>query len=82
MNDSNLQKMVLKKYYDLRNEHKVILSQPDFDGKLSQNEIWRISFYLFQKGLIEWIPVEWNSTGIGKITALGIDSIERQTVNQ
>lgn len=78
MNESELQLHILQKYYDRRKELKVILSPDDFGGHISQNEIWRVSLYLCQKGQIEWTSLEWNS-GVGKITAIGVDVIGKAT---
>ncbi|MDD2464462.1 MAG: hypothetical protein PHI97_10745 [Desulfobulbus sp.] len=78
MNDTELQGIVLHKYYERRREDMFCPTPDDFSGQLSMQEILAISKQLGEQGLIEWksiSPLE-EETGYGKISSPGIDKIE------
>lgn len=53
MNDQQLQKALLKKYYERRTDGFIKLNTKDFDNFISDEEIRRISKILREKNLID-----------------------------
>src|SRR5690242_13850079 len=73
--DTELQNIVLQEFYDHRSEdwHNPVANVSD--GDRAKATI-RVSEQLRQHGLIEWKGLQGALTGMGKITAFGIDAIE------
>jgi hypothetical protein len=79
MTDGELRGLLLEKYYQRRKERLIGLAPPDFDGKLSEQEILNIAGQLADGGLIHWRPNRGHGGiggGMGTITAAGVDVVE------
>jgi len=83
MKDTELRAIILQKYYDLRERGSVQLIEIEEDKNFpikDRQEIGRICGQLAENKLIEWSPTKMRGFivgGIGKITASGVDVIER-----
>jgi len=80
MSDSELRKLVLKKYYDRRREGFIDLQPSDFDGMISHDDILYASGQLAQDDLIEWHAAPDHrgraAKGVGKIALRGIKTVD------
>jgi hypothetical protein len=76
--DSELRGRVLQKYYDARGEAGMIQVPRLTDEIIDRDTAFRISTQLGEHGLIDWKPSQTLhvQTGLGKITADGVDVIE------
>jgi hypothetical protein len=83
MMDSELRGIVLKRFYDRRIENSdslIVLTEADFQGRFSFQELQRTCQQLDEKQLIDkWRPNMRGvgpQVGVGRITAYGIDVVE------
>lgn len=81
MKDIEMRGVILQRYYDCRRGGFIELNKSDFDNKFTREDICHISKQLDEHGLIEWKPIgelgRGNFSGMGRITASGIDVIEK-----
>ena len=87
MKDSDLRSIVLKQFYDRRSEGNIGIGDVDREKKftippgVAETEVLRIADQLAEHGLLAWNPVEGDNGisafGVGKITALGVDVVDR-----
>ncbi len=83
MNDTELQDIVLRKYYEKRRQGLVQLSPSEFDDQIDQADIFRISGQLAERGLIQFKGLKGDDTivaGMGQILEPGIRSIETRSM--
>jgi hypothetical protein len=85
MNDNDLRGLVLQKYYQKRREGWIQWKSEDFqdvEADFAAADLFSVCDQLGQHGLIDWKCVEDNSGAIldgrGKITAFGIDVVEKK----
>ena len=80
MKDSEIQKILLLEYYKRRRDSWIHLVSKNFDNKISDDDISRISEQLYEKGLLDWNGVQDETgklvTGHGKISSHGVSFIE------
>ena len=76
--DSEIRGILLQKYYDARIGQDMIQVPHLTDETIDRDTAFRISEQLHQHGLIEWKSIGsiHMKTGMGKITAFGVDVIE------
>jgi hypothetical protein len=85
MTDSELQNILLQRYYDLRDNPRGECSYQDCQDIISAAAFTRISNQLGEKGLIYWkaprgTPIP--GVGFGRITADGVDYVENAEKRQ
>jgi hypothetical protein len=85
MNDNELRGLILQKYYDKRREGWIQWKSEDFqnvEAEFTAADLFSVCAQLGEHGLIDWRGLEDNSgvtiDGRGKISAYGIDVIERK----
>jgi len=79
MKDTILRGIVLEQYYLRRREEHFLPEPEDFSPHIPLEDILSISDQLGQHGLIDWrglSGIGGFETGVGKITAFGIDVME------
>ena len=82
MKDTELRGLLLQRYYESRRGGFFLPTPSDAPGGVTERDILDISTQLAQHALIEWIPLRAGGhdvTGMGKITALGVDVVEGKT---
>jgi hypothetical protein len=83
MRDRELRLIVLRKYYEKREEEDFIpVNKEYFGDEIAKSTVLRISEQLHQQGLIDFKPLRGADqllAGFGRITARGIDVVEEET---
>jgi hypothetical protein len=89
MKDTDLQNIVLQKFYEKRSEGWVSVTATEFGLYLTDQEVLRISEQLSQSGRIDFKSNPDHrkqhggiAAGMGRINASGIDAIEREPSDQ
>lgn len=80
MSDTEMQRLILGKYYERRKEGVISLKEKDFAESISRDDILRISDQLHQKGLVLFSPLDQDGkivSGVGKITVQGVELWEQ-----
>ena len=80
MKDTELRGIVLQSYYDNRRDSMFLPEIQDPSHRIIESDVVAISEQLAEHGLIQWASVKGLGgvpvTGMGKITASGIDVVE------
>ena len=79
MKDTKLRGIVLSAFYEQRRGDMYCPTPQEFGGIMTERDLASISEQLGEHGLLNWKSIRYldgNHTGMGRISALGIDVVE------